>query len=176
MSWIVIIVDLNDNKVKINWLYLMKIIIGIVRGDQFLYIILEVDYKYSFYCYSISLSILRSPALRVFFLFYTILVRTYVIHLLGTYVTILCNWLILTKRTLLIFGQIQNMFNASRNCVSRSNVKAMQVCPRFKLKSVSSLKLNGQLSIELEELFQPCSSTDKYLLKFMKNRHIQGLF
>ena len=73
----------------------MKIIIGIVRGDQFLYIILEVDYKYSFYCYSISLSILRSPAPRVFFLFYTILVRTYMIHLLGTYVTILCNWLIL---------------------------------------------------------------------------------
>ena len=58
MSWVAIIVDSNDNKVKIDWFYLKKIVIGTVRGDQFLYIILEVDYKYSSYCYSISLSIL----------------------------------------------------------------------------------------------------------------------
>ena len=46
MSWITIIVDPNDNKVKIDWFYLKKIVIGTVRGDQFLYIILEVDNKY----------------------------------------------------------------------------------------------------------------------------------
>ena len=38
----------------------------------------------------------------------SISVRTYVIHFLGTYVTILCNWLNpLTKHTLLVIGQIQ---------------------------------------------------------------------
>ena len=57
MNWVVIIVDPNDNKVKIEWFYLKKIVISTVQGDQFLYIILGVDYKYSFYCYSISLSI-----------------------------------------------------------------------------------------------------------------------
>ena len=58
MSWAAIIVDPNDNKVKIYQLYLMKIVIGTIRGDQFLYIILEVGYKYSSYCYSNSLLIL----------------------------------------------------------------------------------------------------------------------
>ena len=53
--------DPNDNKVKIDWLYLMKIVIDTIQGDQFLYIILEVDYKYNSCCYSISLLILRSP-------------------------------------------------------------------------------------------------------------------
>ena len=30
MSWVIIIVDPNDNKVKIDWLYLMKIVLGTV--------------------------------------------------------------------------------------------------------------------------------------------------
>ena len=47
--------DSNDNKVKVDWLYLMKIILGTVRGDQFLYIILEIGYKYSSYSYNVSL-------------------------------------------------------------------------------------------------------------------------
>ena len=38
MSWVVIIVDSNDNEVKIDWFPLKKIILGTVRGDQFLYI------------------------------------------------------------------------------------------------------------------------------------------
>ena len=38
MSWVAIIVDSNDNKVKIDWFSLKKIILGTVRGDQFLYI------------------------------------------------------------------------------------------------------------------------------------------
>ena len=91
-------------------------------------------------------------------------VRTYVIHLLGTYVTILCNWLILQKkRILLVFGQIQNVFNTSRNCISRSSVEDIRVCPRNKLKKCLSLKLDSQLdnqlSIELKKLFQPRGST-----------------
>ena len=58
MSWVAIIVDPNDNKVKIDWFYLKKMVLGTVQGDQFLYIILEVHYKYIFYCYNFSLSIL----------------------------------------------------------------------------------------------------------------------
>ena len=58
MSWVAILVDPSDNKVKIEWLYLMKIFLGIVREAQLLYIILEVGYKYSSYCYSNSLLIL----------------------------------------------------------------------------------------------------------------------
>ena len=72
MSWVIIIVDPNDNKVKIDWLYLMKIVLGTVRGDQFLYIILEVGYKYSSYCYSNFLLILQSLSLTASLLFYII--------------------------------------------------------------------------------------------------------
>ena len=36
MSWIVIIVDSNDNKVRTGSLYLKKVALGPVRGDQFL--------------------------------------------------------------------------------------------------------------------------------------------
>ena len=69
MSWIAIIVDLNDNKVKIDWFSLKKMVLGIVRGDQFLYIFLEVDYKYSSYCYSISFLFFRPFLLRSLFHF-----------------------------------------------------------------------------------------------------------
>ena len=39
--------DPDDNKVKIDWFYLKKIVLGTIRGDQFLYIFLEFDYKHS---------------------------------------------------------------------------------------------------------------------------------
>ena len=42
MSWITIIMSLGDDKLKVNWIYLSKIILDTVRGDQFLYILLEV--------------------------------------------------------------------------------------------------------------------------------------
>ena len=38
MSWVTIIMDLDDKKVKIDWFYLKKIILSTIRGDQFLYI------------------------------------------------------------------------------------------------------------------------------------------
>ena len=40
MSWITIIVSLDDQKVKINWFYPKKIVLGIIRGNEFLYIFL----------------------------------------------------------------------------------------------------------------------------------------
>ena len=67
-----IIVGSNDNKVKINWLYLMKIVLGTIRGDQFLNIIHEFDYKYLSYCYNVSLLIILSLSLRISLLVYTI--------------------------------------------------------------------------------------------------------
>ena len=42
MSWITIIMSLGDDKLKVNWIYLSKIVLDTVRGDQFLYILLEV--------------------------------------------------------------------------------------------------------------------------------------
>ena len=72
MSWVTIIIDPDDNKVKIDWFYLKKIVLGTIQGDQFLYISLEFDYKHNSYYYNIFLLILRSPPLRVFSLFYTI--------------------------------------------------------------------------------------------------------
>ena len=57
--------DLEDNKVKVDWIYLRKFVIGPVRGDQFLYVLLEIGYKYSFDCYCVSFFVLCSPSLRV---------------------------------------------------------------------------------------------------------------
>ena len=56
--------------------------------------------------------------------------------MLGTYVNVeLAN--LLTKHTLLEFEQIYGVFNASKNKVSSSSVKAMQVCPRIKCESAT---------------------------------------
>ena len=58
MSWVTIIMDQDDKKVKIDWFYLKKIVNGIIRGDQVLYISLEFDYRHSSCYYSVFLSIL----------------------------------------------------------------------------------------------------------------------
>jgi len=39
-------VDLDEKKMKIVWFNLKKIVLGTVRGDQFLYISLKFDYKF----------------------------------------------------------------------------------------------------------------------------------
>ena len=72
MSWVAIIMDPDDNKVKVDLFYLKKIVLGTVRRDYFLYILHVVCYKYSSNCYSVSFSILRFLSLRVSLLFYTI--------------------------------------------------------------------------------------------------------
>ena len=38
MSWVTIIMDLDDKKVKIDWFYPKKIVLGTIQGDHFLYI------------------------------------------------------------------------------------------------------------------------------------------
>ena len=69
MSWITVKVYLEDNKVKVEWIYLRKFVINTVQGDRFLYILLEFGYRYSFDCYSVSFSILRSSSSRSSFPF-----------------------------------------------------------------------------------------------------------
>ena len=34
MSWVTIIIDPDDKKVKIDWFYLKKIVLSTIRGDQ----------------------------------------------------------------------------------------------------------------------------------------------
>ena len=58
MSWVTIIMDSDDKKVKIDWFYLKKIIIDTIQGDQCLYISIEFDYRHSSCCYSVFLLIL----------------------------------------------------------------------------------------------------------------------
>ena len=72
MSCITITMDPSDKKVNVDQWYLIKIVISTIRINQFLYISLKVDYKYSFNCYNVSFSILRSFSLKVSLLFYTI--------------------------------------------------------------------------------------------------------
>ena len=40
-------VDLDDKKIKIDWVILNKIVLSTVQGDQFLYISLKFDYKFN---------------------------------------------------------------------------------------------------------------------------------
>ena len=47
MSWTTNKVNLDDKNRKIDWFKLKEIVIGTVRGDQFLYISLKFDYKYN---------------------------------------------------------------------------------------------------------------------------------
>ena len=67
-------------------------------------------------------------------------VRTYVFHMLGTYVTILCNWLNLWQNALyLYFGRSRMclMLQETRFQETSSSVKAMQVCLRMKCESAA---------------------------------------
>ena len=61
------------------------------------------------------------------------IIRTYVFHMLRTYVMILCNWLIFWENALYLYlGRLRMCLNTSKNHVSRSSVKAF--------KSVNEIK------------------------------------
>ena len=44
----------DDSKVKMDMIYLKKIVLGTVQEDQFMYILLEGGYKYCVNGYNIS--------------------------------------------------------------------------------------------------------------------------
>ena len=61
-------------------------------------------------------------------------VRTYVFHLLGIYVTTICNWLILWQNALyLYFCRFRMCLNTSRNHVLRSSVESFKSVQENKL-------------------------------------------
>ena len=71
-------------------------------------------------------------------------VRTYVFHVLRTYVIILCNWLILWQNALYLYlGRFRMCLNTSRNHVSRSSVEAFKSIQEKKTESAELLKLNS---------------------------------
>ena len=91
--------------------------------------------------------------------------------MLGTYVNLeLVNPL--TKCTLLVIWQIQNVFNASRNKVSSISVKAMPSLSKKQLKKCQILKLDSQHLSRIKKLLKPetrqLARQIPYLLRFMK--------
>ena len=61
------------------------------------------------------------------------IVRTYVFHMLRTYVMILCNWLILWQNALYLYlGKLRMCLTTSRNHVSRSSVEAFKFVQEIK--------------------------------------------
>ena len=65
-------VGLNDKRVKINKCKLKKIVLGKVRGDCSYILFLSLITSLVPNCYSLFLSISRSPSLLASFLFYTL--------------------------------------------------------------------------------------------------------
>ena len=61
------------------------------------------------------------------------IVRTYVFHMLRTYIMILCNWLILWQNAFYLYlGRLRMCSNTSRNHVSRSSVEAFMSVQEIK--------------------------------------------
>ena len=61
-------------------------------------------------------------------------VRTYVFHMLRTYVMFLCNWLILWQNALYLYlGRFMMCLNTSRNYVLRSSIEAFKSVQENKL-------------------------------------------
>ena len=62
----------------------------------------------------------------------------------GTYVMILCNWLILWQNTLYLYlGRLRMCLTTSRNHVSRSSVETFKSVQEIKQESANSLKLDS---------------------------------
>ena len=83
----------------------------------------------------------------------------------------------LTKHTLLVIGQIQYVFNTSRNKSSSPSIEAMQICPQNQVKKCCSLKLDRCIYQDL--IFE---AQQMYLSRIMKFRfpdlffmHIQAM-
>ena len=83
----------------------------------------------------------------------------------------------MTKRTLLVIGQIKDVFNASRNKVSSLSVKVMQVCPRIKFVTKQLHDLHRVMNIRT---LQPIPShvqfrDEKAKSDFLKNFSRRGI-
>ena len=84
------------------------------------------------------------------------IVKTYVIHLLWTYVTILCNWLILWQNALYLYLGRSKVYLILQEILFQNQVLKPCKSQAEKCKFIKAWQL---VSIELEELFQPRGST-----------------
>ena len=88
------------------------------------------------------------------------IVRTYMIYLLGTYVTILCNWLILWQNVLYMYlGKFRMCLNTLRNHVSRSSVEALSLPKKtsWKCRITKARQLPRQLAyVEVQGSCSAC--------------------
>ena len=106
------------------------------------------------------------------------IVRTYVIHLLGTYVTILCNWLILWQNVFYLYlGRFRMYLNTSRNHVSGSSVEAFKSVQENKLKVQNYWNSTASSTASMyrgsRKLFSPCARhllDTSYLSRFKNFR------
>ena len=116
-------------------------------------------------------------------------VRTYVFHLLRTYVMILCNWLILWQNTLYLYlGRLRMCLTTSRNQISRSSVEAFMSVQEIKQRVQNHYSSTaGRYLLDTSYLsrfknfrFQLWFSWDSWICLgafFSPNpRHIKGLF
>ena len=102
------------------------------------------------------------------------IIRIYVNHVRNICHLELANPL--TKHTLLVIWQIQNVFNTLRNKSSSLSVKAMQIYPRIKLRSVvfqsSIASSTNSIYRGLKGLFSPMlhrCSIDNLSIKIYEN-------
>ena len=101
------------------------------------------------------------------------IVRTYVFHMLGSYVFILCNWLILWQNTLYLQLGSSRMFlilQETRFQVQVLKSSRLSKKTSWKCKFIKARQLSWQLYLSsLRKLFQPsvfdtCSTASRHLL------------
>ena len=87
------------------------------------------------------------------------IVRTYVFHLLGTYVNILCNWLILWQNTLYLYLRRSRMFLILQETIFQDQVlkpSSLSKKTSWKCKFIKAWQLAQQLHLSsLRKLFWP---------------------
>ena len=87
------------------------------------------------------------------------IVRTYVFHLLGTYVNILCNWLILWQNALYLYLDRSRMFLILQKTRFQDQVlesSSLSKKTSWKCKFIKTWQLARQLHLSsLRKLFQP---------------------
>ena len=71
------------------------------------------------------------------------IVRTYVFHMLRTYVIILCNWLIIWQNALYLYLGRLRMFKYFKKPRFKIKCWSFQVCSRNQANNANSLKLDS---------------------------------
>ena len=106
-------------------------------------------------------------------------VRTYVIHLLGTYVNILCNWLILWQNTLYLYLGRFIMFLILQETRFQDQVLKSSSLSKKQDEKCKFIKAQQLHLLSLRRLFQPrvldtCLTVSRQLL-FVEVRGEHGL-